>query len=118
MQQAGCEGGGAGGAPFSDGMKTPSGKRQARLKGMAASGRRGGVTELWRRPMWGEDGGFGGAARSLAAADGAGRGGWEFFFVGWMALPSKRKGYGASGSRGRAMRDPSRLIPLLSNPTA
>ena len=76
---------GEGGHLFSDRMKTPSGKRQARLKGMAASGRRG-VTELGRRPMWREDGGFGGAARSLAAADGAGREGWEFFFVGWMAL--------------------------------
>jgi len=64
VQQAGCEGGGGGGPPFSDGMKTPSGKRQARLKGMAASGRRGGVTELWRRPMWGEDGGL--AARHEA----------------------------------------------------
>jgi len=73
-------------------MKTPSGKRQARLKGMAASGRRGGVTELWRRPMWWEDGGFGGAARSLAAADGAGRGGWEFFFVGMDGAPLQKEG--------------------------
>ena len=60
VQHAGCEGRAVGGAPFFDGMKTPSGERQARLKGMAASGHRGGArssgggrcggkTEVWRR---------------------------------------------------------------------
>ena len=100
MQQAGCEGGGgAGGAPFSDGMKTPSGKRQARLKEMAASGRRGGARSSGDG-RWGEDGGFGGAARSLAAADGAGRGGWEFFLSdGWRSPPKGR----GTGRRGRAV---------------
>jgi len=75
-------------------MKTPSGKRQARLKVMAASGRRGGARSSGDG-RWGKDGGFGGAAPGLAAAYRAGRRGGGFF-VGWMAIPSKRKGYGVA----------------------
>ena len=86
VQHAACEGGREGGGTFfPDGMKTPCGKRQPRLKGMAASGRRGGAW-ISGGSRWGEDRGFGGAARGLASADGAGREGWELFFVGWMAL--------------------------------
>ena len=99
---------GEGGHLFSDRMKTPSGKWQPRLKGMAASGRRGGA-RISGGGRWGKDRGFGGAARGLAAANGAGRG-WEFFLSdGWRSPPKGR----GTGSRSRAMRDPSRLIPLL-----
>jgi len=98
VQQAGCEGGGAGGAPFSDGMKTPSGKRQARLKGMAASGRRGGARSSGDG-RWGKDGGFGGAAPGLAAAYRAGqRGGGGVFFCRMDGAPLQKEGV-----RGRAV---------------